>query len=116
MTVDMLLSGYHAGGGNLSGDRLCRFADAAWALLLSETRGRAAETEEDTAEGRLLQMCFSRLVEAAAETEAPTLRSETLGQWKKSYAVSEKDLMREQKRLIRQYLGETGLLYRGWPG
>ena len=84
-------------------------------VLLGQSRGRVAEVEEDTAEGRLLQQCFSSLVETDAELSSPLLQSETLGQWSRTYAASQRNRDRELGRIIREYLGETGLLYRGWP-
>lgn len=114
MTEELLLTGYTAAGGTLSGESLTRLSREMWRLLLLETRGRVAEADLTTPEGALIQQCYNDLLTAGAETEGGMLVSESLGQWSRSYREekSRNGLLRE---ILRSYLGETGLLYRGWP-
>ncbi len=113
MTKSELLQGYRASGGAVQGDALDRSAKAVWAMLLSESRGRILETDSDGPEAQLVQQCFDHMVDAA--DSGGEVQSETLGQWTKTYRTDSKSRDRRLLSLLRQYLGETGLLYRGWP-
>ncbi len=115
MTLSNLLQGYQASGGSLNGEPLGRNADRVWALMLSESRGRILKAGEDGPEAQLIQQCFNHMTETAAEGEAGELQSETLGQWSRTYRRDGKSRDQRLMELLRQYLGETGLLYRGWP-
>ena len=126
MTLSDLLTAYADGGGTLTGDALRRSVQEVWPLMLMETRNRVLSTEADSGPGRTVIECFSAMVEAASETggslrvEAASetggsLRSETLGQWSRTYQESGRTREEALRLILRQYLGETGLLYRGWP-
>lgn len=114
MTLTKLLSDYQTAGGSLTGEPLYQAADAVWALLLGESRGRILEADDIGPEAQLIAQCFRHLVEYAAGGEE--LQSETLGQWTKTYRSGDKNRDKTMLSILRQYLGETGLLYRGWPG
>ena len=117
MTLDDLLTGYLGRGGSLTGEPLRDSAREIWGLLLSETRKRVLDVPADSRQGELVGQCFDALVETAANEDAGTgaLRSETLGQWSRTYRDTGKTRDDTLRTILRQYLGETGLLYRGWP-
>ena len=113
MTLSDLLTGYAQNGGTLTGDALRQSVGEVWPLLLSETRQRVLSVE-DSGERDAVQRCFDAMVEAAGSEGAP-LQSETLGQWSRTYRDPGRTRDGALKALLREYLGETGLLYRGWP-
>jgi len=115
MTLSDLISGYHRGSGSLSGDALTGPAGEIWTMMMGESRGRIQEVDPETAEGSLVQQCFDQMLYTAV-TEASALRSETLGQWSRTYRDPDRSRNRQMKTVLREYLGETGLLYRGWDG
>ena len=114
MTLSDLLTAYADGGGTLTGDALRRSVQEVWPLMLMETRNRVLSVETVSETGRTVIECFSAMVEAASETGG-SLRSETLGQWSRTYQESGRTREEALRLILRQYLGETGLLYRGWP-
>lgn len=113
MTLTQLIAQYQASGGSLSGDILGNAADEVWAMMLSESRGRILEVEEEGPLGSLVLQCFRHMVEYAAGA-GDSLQSETLGQWSRTYRDSGKRRDQQLLTILRQYLGETGLLYRGY--
>jgi hypothetical protein len=114
MTETKLMEDYLASGGSLSGETLDSCAREVWAMMLSESRGRIATVPEENAEGSLVRQAFFSLVELAAETAQGEVQTETLGQWSRTYRDSGRQREAKLRMLLRQYLGETGLLYRGW--
>ena len=82
-------------------------------MMLSESRGRILEVEEEGPLGSLVLQCFRHMVEYAAGA-GDSLQSETLGQWSRTYRDSGKRRDQQLLTILRQYLGETGLLYRGY--
>lgn len=108
------MTAYAAAGGRSSGAELDRLAQDTWRLMLGQSRGRVKDVDPDTPEGCLVKDCFRVLVEDGAESGQGTVASETLGQWSRTYR--DEGRTREQRRIaiLRDYLGETGLLYRGW--
>ena len=114
MTGKDLMGTYAAMGGGVSGEELERLGRDAWRLLVSQSRGRVRQVQPETPEGRLVRDCFRALVEDGETSEQGTVASETLGQWSRTYRNDQQS--REQRRasILREYLGETGLLYRGW--
>lgn len=114
MTEEMLLTAYTAAGGTLTGEALAAGSREAWRRLLLETRGAVTKTESDTPEGALIVQCFHDLVEFCARYKEGVPVAESLGQWSRQYRQerSREDMIRS---ILRSYLGETGLLYRGWP-
>lgn len=116
MTLNQLIAGYHRGGGSLSGDPLTARAEEIFALMCAQSRGRIPRVEDTDGEARLIQSCFSRMVDAAQELQNPELQSETLGQWHRTYRDSGREKEKVLLGILREYLGETGLLYRGWAG
>ncbi len=116
MTRDELFAAYRSGGGTLAGEALREPGSLCWRMLCAQTRGRIREVEADSGEGRLTQQCFSDMVEAAASAGEGVLRSETLGQWTKVYEGGRRTRDQKLLAILREHLGETGLLYRGWWG
>lgn len=114
MTGEELMAAYAAAGGTAQGTELERLGRNAWRLLLAQTRGRVAQVEPGTAEGHLVQECFRALVEEQQESSQGVVASETLGQWSRTYRDEGKRRDQRQASILREYLGETGLLYRGW--
>lgn len=114
MTGDTLLAGYVISGGSLTGDLLERTGREIWQLMLGQTRGRVVEVDRETPEGQLVQECYNAMVDSSDENAA--LASETLGQWTRTYRDEEKSREKQLLGILRDYLGETGLLYRGWYG
>ena len=114
MTLSDLLTGYAQDGGTLTGDALRRSVGEVWPLMLSETRQRVLSVDADSETGAAVQACFDAMVDAAG-TDTGALQSETLGQWSRTYRDTGRTREAALKNLLRQYLGETGLLYRGWP-
>lgn len=111
MTLTQLITSYQTAGGALTGDALADSASEVWALMLSESRGRMLEADDTGPLYELVAQCFRHMVEYAAGGEA--LQSETLGQWTRTYRDSGRGRDRQLLTILRQYLGETGLLYRG---
>jgi hypothetical protein len=83
-------------------------------MMLAESRGRVALVQEEDAEGTLIRQAFGDMVDLAAETAQGEVQSETLGQWSRTYRDSGRQREAKLQNVLRQYLGETGLLYRGW--
>ena len=115
MTIKTLLSVYTAAGGQCTGEELDRAGREAWMLMLGQSRGRIQEVEAETPEGRLVQDCFCALVDGGSGNREGMIASETLGQWSRTYRDDQKSRDRRLLEILREYLGETGLLYRGWP-
>ena len=107
------MTAYAAAGGQISGTELEQQGRAAWRLMLSQSRGRVREVDPDTPEGWLVKDCFRDLVEDGAEAGQGTVASETLGQWSRTYRDEGRTRDQRQIAILREYLGETGLLYRG---
>lgn len=114
MTGEELMTAYVAVGGTVCGGELERLGREAWQLLLSQSRGRVRQVPPETPEGRLVMDCFRALVEDGKETSRGVVASETLGQWSRTYRDDQKRRDQRQASILREYLGETGLLYRGW--
>ena len=65
----------------------------------------------------LVQLCFNDLVETVNQiNQGGALASQSVGSWSQSYVDNNGGQTTEQvcAAIIRQWLGETGLLYRGW--
>lgn len=114
MTGEELMAAYAATGGTVCGAELERLGREAWRLLQSQSRGRVVQVERDTPEGRLVMDCFRALVEEGKASSQGVLASESLGQWSRTYRDDGKRRDQRQASILREYLGETGLLYRGW--
>ena len=114
MTLEALLDRYTAQGSTLSGTALAQAGGRAWSHLMQQTMGRVEACGEDC-EGRVFA-CFQELMDTISKAQSQArLTRETVGDWTRTYgepAASMEDICRE---IIRRYLGETGLLYRGWP-
>lgn len=113
MTLSELLTAYADGGGTLTGEALRRSVQEAWPLMLLETRNRVLGVDPESETGEAVRQCFDALVEAASG-DPGALRSETLGQWSRTFQDSGRSREETLRMILRQYLGETGLLYRGW--
>lgn len=107
------MTAYAAAGGRISGAELDRLGRESWRLLLGQSRGRVRQVEPDTPEGCLVRDCFRALVEDGSESGQGTLASETLGQWSRTYRDEGRSRDQRRTAILREYLGETGLLYRG---
>lgn len=107
------MTAYTAAGGRISGTELEQLGREAWRMMLSQSRGRIEKVEPDTPEGCLVKDCFRDLVEDGAEAGQGTVASETLGQWSRTYRDDGKSRDQRRTAILREYLGETGLLYRG---
>ena len=114
MTLSDLLTGYAQHGGNLTGDALKRSVEEVWPLMLAETRQRVLSVEPGSEHAAGVQDCFDAMVNFAG-SDSGGIQSETLGQWSRTYRDPGSTREAALKNLLRQYLGETGLLYRGWP-
>lgn len=114
MTQKELLRGYLVSGGHLDGEKLEEAAGVVWTMMLSESRGRIQEADSQGPEASLIQQCFNQMADAAAGGEE--LQSETLGQWTRTRRSGGRTRDQRLRYLLRQNLGETGLLYRGWDG
>lgn len=114
MTGEELMAAYAAAGGPVCGTELEQLGREAWRLLLSQSRGRIRQVMPETPEGRLVMDCFRALVEEGKEASQGVVASETLGQWSRTYRDDQKRADQRQAAILREYLGETGLLYRGW--
>ena len=113
MTLSDLLTAYADGGGALTGEALRSSVQEAWPLMLLETRNRVLGVDPESETGKAVRQCFAAMVDAASE-DPGALRSETLGQWSRTYQDGGRSREETLKYILRQYLGETGLLYRGW--
>lgn len=116
MTLDELITGYSADGGKLTGDDLQAASRTAWRHLYSRTFGRVYSDDDN---GALIQQCFDDLVDAAYQrSNGGNLASQSVGSWSQSYVDGNGSQTDSQvyAGIIQQWLGDTGLLYRGWPG
>lgn len=114
MTLDTLLTQYTAGGGELSGAALDQAGSRAWSHLLQQTMGRIRRCKN--AEQDSVLRCFRELTDTIAGLQTqPRLSRETVGDWTRTYTQNETSLEETCREIIRRHLGETGLLYRGWP-
>lgn len=116
MTLDELITGYSADGGKLTGDDLQAASRTAWRHLYSRTFGRVYSDDDH---GALIQQCFGDLVDAAYQrSSGGNLASQSVGSWSQSYVDGDGNQTDSQvySGIIQQWLGGTGLLYRGWPG
>ncbi len=114
MTLDELITGYSASGGKLTGDDLQAASRTAWRHLYSRTFGRVYSDDDH---GELIQQCFNDLIAAVYQRgHGGNLASQSVGSWSQSYADGNQTSNQIYAGIIRQWLGDTGLLYRGWPG
>lgn len=113
MTLNELISGYTADGGKLSGDDLRAASRTAWRCLYDRTFGRVYSDDDH---GELIQQCFNELVGIIYQRGGGTLASQSVGSWNQSYVDGSGGQTDDQvyAGIIRQWLGDTGLLYRGW--
>ena len=114
MTLDELITGYSASGGKLTGDDLQAASSTAWRHLYSRTFGRVYSADDHM---DLVQVCFDELVDTVYQlNQNGALASQSVGSWSQSYVDNNGGQTTEQvcAAIIRQWLGGTGLLYRGW--
>lgn len=109
MTYTTLLNTYP---GPISGAALTPAASAAWGYLLGQTLGRITALESVPP---ALSQCFSALVQLCHDDAQATLTSETVGDFRREYRDDSGGQTQLQRAaaIIRQYLGDTDLLYRG---
>lgn len=115
MTLQDLLTAYQASGGELSGKELQTAGNKAWSLLCQQTMDRLYSYDGNT---EPVERCFCELVESIHLREAQgVLQSESVGQWTQGYVNPDQGQTSGQvyAGIIRRWLGETELLYRGWP-
>lgn len=115
MTLQDLLTTYQQSGGTLDGRELQAAANKAWSYLCQQTMDRLYCYDGDSGP---VERCFCELVEAIGQREAQgVLTSESVGQWSQGYVNPNEGQTSTQVYvgIIRRHLGETGLLYRGWP-
>ena len=114
MTLDELITGYATDGGRVTGDDLQAASRTAWRHLYSRTFGRVYT---DDTHMELIQQCFNDLLEAVYQRgHGGNLASQSVGSWSQSYADGTQTSDQIYSGIIQQWLGDTGLLYRGWPG
>ncbi len=114
MTLDELITGYATDGGRVTGDDLQAASRTAWRHLYSRTFGRVYSDDDH---GELIQQCFNDLVGAVYQRgHGGNLASQSVGSWSQSYADGSQTSDQIYADIIQQWLGDTGLLYRGWPG
>lgn len=114
MTFHELISGYTTRGGKLSGDDLQAAGRTAWRHLYGRTFGRVYS---DDTHMDLIQECFDDLVDTVyRRSHGGALASQSVGSWSQSYVDGDGNQTDSQvyADIIRQWLGDTGLLYRGW--
>lgn len=114
VNIETLCDAYTQAGGGLTGEALQGAALLSWGYLLSGTLGRISVQE--TVTPAILQ-CFTALTElVAGKSQGGELQAQTLGDWRVEYrdAAGGKTLDQQASALIRRYLGDTDLLYRGW--
>lgn len=115
MTLQDLLTAYQASGGALSEQELQAAGYKAWSVLCQQTMDRVHTYGGDP---EPVKRCFCELVEAVHLREARgVLQSESVGQWSQGYVDPDAGQTPGQvyAGIVRRWLGETGLLYRGWP-
>ena len=111
MTLAELTAGY---SGNLAQDALDRAGSVAWGHLMQQTMGRVEACGEETSD--LLSGCFRELAETIdGFSSSGRVTRETVGNWTRAYIAEPPSLEETCRGIIRRWLGETGLLYRGWP-
>ena len=114
MTLDELITGYATDGGKLTGDDLQAASRTAWRHLYDRTSGRVYT---DDTHMELIQQCFNELADAVYQrSSGGTLSSQSVGSWSQSYVDGNGSQTDSQvyAGIIQQWLGGTGLLYRGW--
>lgn len=115
MTLETLIAAYTARGGVLSGTTLAQTAAGAWGHLCQQTMGRVRECGPELEEA--VCNCFFELVDTIQVCgDHGLLTRETVGDWTRTYESSGASPEGRCQAVIRRHLGETGLLYRGWPG
>lgn len=115
MTLQNLCTAYQASGGDLPEQTLRTAGRKAWSLLCQQTMDRVLSYGGDP---EPVERCFRELVEAVHLREVQgVLASESVGQWSQSYVNPDEGQTSRQvyDGIIRRHLGETGLLFRGWP-
>lgn len=113
MTQKALTEAYRKQGGALSEAALEQAAGVAWGYLCQQTMGRILTCGPDA--DAAVTGCFSELVEILHSCgDHGRLTRETVGDWSRSYD-SGPSAEERCRAAIRRHLGETGLLYRGWP-
>ena len=114
MTLLELTTGYTAAGGMVTGAQLQAAARTAWRQLYDRSFGRIYS---DDSHGELVQACFNELVDCIFQrSSGGALASQSVGSWSQSYVDGNGGKTDDQvyAGIIRQWLGDTGLLYRGW--
>lgn len=115
MTLDELMQRYD---GTLSEQELEEAGQAAWGHLTQQTMGRIQDPDcgDDPGLAEAADLCFRELVECIHGFGAHgQLTRETVGDWTRTYASGSACLEEQCRGIIRRWLGETALLYRGWP-
>lgn len=114
MTLEGLIQNYSELGGTLSGTALTQAGDTAWGYLEQQTMGRidfCGEAHQDA-----VLHCFQALVDTIhGFARQGHITRETVGDWTRTYDCGEVSQDEVCRAIIRRWLGETGLLYRGWP-
>lgn len=115
MTSESLLERYAAQGGSLSGTALAQAGGRAWSHLVQQTMGRIERPGADS-EDRVFA-CFQELTDTIGKLQSQArLTRETVGDWTRTYGEPTASMEDTCREIVRRHLGETGLLYRGWPG
>lgn len=115
MTLQDLITAYQASGGSLGDKELQAAGYKAWSYLCQQTMDRLYIYDGDMDP---VERCFCELVEAIHQREAQgVIASESVGQWSQGYVNPNEGQTADQvyAGIIPRHLGETGLLYRGWP-
>lgn len=115
MTPEALLERYAAQEDSLSGTALEQAGGRAWSYLVQQTMGRIEACGKDC-EDRVFA-CFQELTDTIGKVQSQArLTRETVGDWTRTYGEPTASMEDTCREIIRRHLGETGLLYRGWPG
>ena len=120
MTLNELTAAYTANKGKLTGEALDSAARIAWSHLLQQTMQRITLSVEAWSDDwtELIQNCFHELVDTVHRLEKDGIvTSESVGDWSQSYADTSGGQTNAQTYagIIRRWLGDTDLLYRGCP-
>ncbi len=115
MTQQDLFTAYQASGGVLKGAELQAAGNQAWSYLCQQTMDRVRTYGGDP---EPVERCFCELMDTIHRRQTQgVVASETVGQWSRSYVNLNEGQTDNQvyTGILRRHLGETGLLYRGWP-
>lgn len=103
---------YTAAGGQLTQTEFNKISVTAWAYLTTLTLGRAAVATGENA--ALVKQCFAKLCDTQyAQMQGSEVASASNDGYSETYVQSGKTAEQKNYAIVMQYLGLTGMLYRG---